>query len=249
MERKAVTIQVRQTRKGKCLWFISAVWTRHEKSPEVDKRGCGTLRYTLSQKHQSTYPHNTQTTGINDPTSSISVPLSMSVSLLSSLITSYMHKHRTRVWREVGLYMWNSNSTVRMRIVTLSSRSATSRGAPTIQARLICLFFFLMTLSVARLQHWMIWIFMNYESERTWKEMVVILSRHFFRSDWENPPCQDGRSQSRDTNSEPLESEAGTTGSRRSVKISFKANSTVNHRHANRELSCLLSITLKITSK
>jgi hypothetical protein len=63
---------------------------------EVDRPGAGTLRYTLTQKHQSKYLHNRETKlGINDSTSSVSVSLSSSVSLLSSSITSYMHKHTT----------------------------------------------------------------------------------------------------------------------------------------------------------
>jgi hypothetical protein len=40
----------------------------------------GTLRYTVSQKHQSTYLHNRETKlGINDSTCSLSEPLSISV--------------------------------------------------------------------------------------------------------------------------------------------------------------------------
>jgi hypothetical protein len=60
--------------------LISVLWTRHEKSPEVDRRGGGTLRYTLSQKHQSIYLHNLETKfGINDSTSSVSVSTTVSL--------------------------------------------------------------------------------------------------------------------------------------------------------------------------
>jgi hypothetical protein len=82
------------------------LWARHEKSPEV-----GTLRYILSQKHQSTCLQNRKTKlGINDPTSSVSVPLSFSASLLPLSVNSYTHKHTTRGRLEVGLYMWNGSS-------------------------------------------------------------------------------------------------------------------------------------------
>jgi hypothetical protein len=62
----------------------------------------------LSQKRQSTYLHNRETKlGINDSTASVSVPLSISMSLLSLSIISYAHKHTTRGWLELGLCMWN----------------------------------------------------------------------------------------------------------------------------------------------
>jgi hypothetical protein len=54
--------------------FLNRTWARHEKLPEVDRQGCGTLRYTLSQKHQSTYLHNRKRKlGINDSTSSVNL--------------------------------------------------------------------------------------------------------------------------------------------------------------------------------
>jgi hypothetical protein len=48
--------------------FISIVLrVRHEKSPEMNWRDGGHFCYTLSEKHQSTYLHNTETKlGIND---------------------------------------------------------------------------------------------------------------------------------------------------------------------------------------
>jgi hypothetical protein len=62
-----------------------------------NRRG-GELYATLTQNHRSTYLHDRQTKlGINDFTSLVSAPLPISVSLLSLSVTSYMHKHTTRV--------------------------------------------------------------------------------------------------------------------------------------------------------
>jgi hypothetical protein len=108
------------------------LFARHEKSLQVKRRGGGTSGYTPSQKHQSTYLHNIETKlGLNDPTSSVSVPPSVSVSLLYLSVTSYMHWHTQHVgdlkWVCIcGTGIVFSNSIVRMRIVTLPSRLSTS---------------------------------------------------------------------------------------------------------------------------
>jgi hypothetical protein len=92
----------------------------------------GNFMLHSSQKHQSTYLYNRETKlGINDSTPSVSEPLSVSVLLLSLSVTSYMHRHNT--WAtssgsvcETGIVF--SNSTVRTRVVKLSSRRNTYGG-------------------------------------------------------------------------------------------------------------------------
>jgi hypothetical protein len=39
----------------------TVLWACHEKYPEADSRSGTTLRYSLSQKHLSTYLHNRET--------------------------------------------------------------------------------------------------------------------------------------------------------------------------------------------
>jgi hypothetical protein len=115
------------------MWLV--LWARHEKSPEVYRRGGGTLRYTLSRKHESTYLHNREKKlDINDSAFSVSLPLSTSASLLSLSVTrtctntQHVEDLKWVCICETGIMF--STSIVRMRIVTVPSHIWDLKSSP-----------------------------------------------------------------------------------------------------------------------
>jgi hypothetical protein len=95
------------------------------------KRGVGWSNFTLHSisKTSLNLPNNRETKlVINDSTSLVSLPLSISVSLLFLSVTSYMQRHTTRVtWSVFVKQEVFCNSIVRMRNITLSFHPSTSR--------------------------------------------------------------------------------------------------------------------------